>query len=134
MKNFDRLIALARRLRSPTGCPWDREQTFASLAVYLTEEVEEARQAIRKNDHENLAEELGDLLFNIVMLTQIASEKQLFKMGDVLRGVEKKIVKRHSWVFGADQKKVKTAEDAKRLWHQNKIKLHKKNCAKIKKR
>lgn len=133
MKTFDRLIALARRLRSVTGCPWDRKQTLASLAVYLTEEVEEARTAMRQRDHENLAEELGDLLFNIVMMTQIASEKKFFRMTDVLRGVERKMRARHSWVFGEDRKKVKTANDALRLWRQNKIKLRKKNCTKIKK-
>jgi len=123
MKNFDRLIDLAKKLRSPTGCPWDRKQTIRSLAKSLEEESDEVLSAIRKGDDANLEEELGDLLFNIVMITQIAVEEKKFRMSGVLRKIEQKIIARHSWVFGKDRKKVKTADDALRLWKENKKKI-----------
>ena len=120
MKSFDKLLSLAKKLRSPHGCPWDRKQTILSLAKSLEEESDEVLAAIKKGDHKNLEEELGDLLFNIIMITQIAEEKKLFKMSGILRKIEKKIISRHTWVFGKDAKKVKTAEDALRLWKKNK--------------
>ena len=120
MKSFSKLIALAKKLRSRTGCPWDRKQTILSLAKSLEEESDEVLSAIKKGDHKNLEEELGDLLFNIIMITQIAQEKKYFKMSGVMRKIEKKIISRHTWVFGKDAKKVKTAEDALRLWKKNK--------------
>lgn len=123
MQSFDNLLKIAKKLRSPTGCPWDREQTIKSLAPKLAEEAEEVLQAIEKNDHKNLEEELGDLLFNIVLIAQFASEKKLFKMDGVLKKVTQKIIARHSWVFGADRHRVKTAKDALLLWQENKQKL-----------
>lgn len=123
MKQFQKLLTLARKLRSPTGCPWDRKQTIRSLAESLEEESDEVLAAIKKGDDANLEEELGDLLFNIVMIATIASEEKKFKMSGVLRKIERKIIVRHSWVFGKDAKKVKTAEDALRLWRENKKKI-----------
>ena len=123
MKRFQRLLDLAKKLRSLTGCPWDRKQTIRSLAESLEEEADEALEAIKKNDLVNLEEELGDLIFNIVMITQIASEGNKFKMDGVLKKIERKIISRHSWVFGPDRKKVKTAADALRLWKENKLKI-----------
>jgi tetrapyrrole methylase family protein/MazG family protein len=125
MQSFQKLLTIAKRLRSPTGCPWDREQTVKSLAPKIQEETEEVLAAIRKKDWPNLEEELGDLLFNIILTTQIASEAKLFRMDGVLKKVEQKIIARHSWVFGQDRHKVKTAADAKRLWQENKAKLKK---------
>ena len=122
MEAFTKLTKLAKKLRSPTGCPWDRKQTILSLAKSLEEEADEVLAAIRKKDDTNLEEELGDLLFNIVMITQIASEEKKFRMSGVLKKIEQKIISRHSWVFGKDRKKVKTAEDALRLWKKNKKK------------
>jgi uncharacterized protein YabN with tetrapyrrole methylase and pyrophosphatase domain len=122
MKNFTKLMNLAKRLRSPTGCPWDREQTVLSLAKSLEEEADEVLAAIRKRDDSSLEEELGDLLFNIIMITQIASEEKKFKMSGVLKKIEKKIISRHTWVFGPDAKKIKTAADALKLWKKNKQK------------
>ncbi|MFH0834636.1 MAG: MazG nucleotide pyrophosphohydrolase domain-containing protein [Patescibacteria group bacterium] len=123
MKQFQKLIDVAKKLRSPTGCPWDRKQTILSLAKSLEEESDEALAAIRKKDFANLEEELGDLLFNIVMIAQIATEEKKFKMSGILQKIERKIIARHSWVFGPDRKKVKTAEDALRLWKENKAKI-----------
>lgn len=122
MKNFDKLLQVATRLRSRTGCPWDRKQTIQSLAPCIAEEGEEVQEAIKKKDWRNLEEELGDLMFNIILTTQIANEKKLFSMAGVLKKVEKKIIARHSWVFGPDRKKVKTAADALKLWKKNKKK------------
>jgi uncharacterized protein YabN with tetrapyrrole methylase and pyrophosphatase domain len=123
MKQFQTLLDLAKKLRSPTGCPWDRKQTILSLAKSLEEESDEVLVAIRKKDFENLEEELGDLLFNIVMICQIADETKKFRMAGVLRKIEQKIIARHSWVFGQDRAKVKTAADALKFWHENKKKI-----------
>jgi tetrapyrrole methylase family protein / MazG family protein len=123
MKQFQKLLDLAKKLRSPTGCPWDRKQTILSLAKSLEEESDEALVAIHKKDFKNLEEELGDLLFNIVMICQIANETKKFRMSGVLRKIEQKIIARHSWVFGPDREKVKNAEDALQLWRKNKKKI-----------
>lgn len=122
MKQFQKLLNLAKKLRSPTGCPWDRKQTILSLAKHIEEESDEVLAAIKKGDDSNLEEELGDLLFNIIMITTIAAEQKKFRMSGVLQKIERKIVARHSWVFGPDRKKVKTAADALRLWKKNKKK------------
>lgn len=86
----------------------------------LKEEAAEVEEAIEKGDHENLREELGDLLFQIVMICQIASEKGLFTMKEVMEDIAKKLIKRHSWVFGSD--KVASAEEAVAQWQKNKAK------------
>ncbi|MCF7836119.1 nucleotide pyrophosphohydrolase [Candidatus Gracilibacteria bacterium] len=123
MKTFDKLLSLAKKLRSSKGCPWDRKQTILSLAKSLEEESDEVLVAIRKKDFENLEEELGDLLFNIVMICQIAGETKKFRIAGVLRKIEQKIIARHSWVFGPDREKVKTAADALKFWRENKNKI-----------
>ena len=119
-KTLKDLQKLAEKLRSETGCPWDRKQTIASMLEYIEEEVHEVRQAIENGDHENLKEELGDVLFQIVMISQIAKEKEYFEMDDVIKGIYKKIVSRHTWVFGKD--KAKTPEEALAMWKKNKDK------------
>ena len=123
MKAFDNLITIAKKLRSPTGCPWDRKQTIATMSKCVEEETDEILEAIQKKDYRNLEEEIGDVMFNLVMLTQIASEEKRFTMSGVLRRIEKKIKARHTWVFGKDAAKVKTSEDALKLWKENKLKL-----------
>ena len=117
---FDKLVKLARFLRSKKGCPWDREQTLASLSKSVEEESQELIAAIQKKDHPNLKEEIGDLLFNLIMLSQIAEEQKLFKLKDTLKDIEQKILSRHTWVFGKD--KAKTAEEAIAIWKRNKQK------------
>lgn len=119
-KDFNHLLALAAKLRSPTGCPWDREQTIASMLECVVEEADEVKQAIENGDHENLAEELGDLLFQIIMISQIAKEHKYFTMDDVTKRIADKIVSRHTWVFGKD--KAKTPEEAIAIWKLNKAK------------
>jgi uncharacterized protein YabN with tetrapyrrole methylase and pyrophosphatase domain len=115
---FNDLKKLAEKLRSPTGCPWDRKQTIASMLEYVDNEVSEVREAIENGDHENLKEELGDVLFQIVMISQIAKEKGYFELDEVVEGIYKKIRSRHTWVFGKD--KARTPEEALKMWKKNK--------------
>ena len=119
-KRIKNLEFLAEKLRSDTGCPWDKKQTIASMLDYIEEEVHEVRQAIENKDHENLKEELGDVLFQIVMIAQIAKEHGYFEMQHIIDGIYKKIFTRHTWVFGKD--KAKTPEEAVKMWKKNKKK------------
>lgn len=114
------LLDLAAKLRSETGCPWDRKQTIASMLKHIDSEVSEVREAIGNGDHENLREELGDVLFQLVMIAQIAKEKGYFEMKDVIKDIGEKIVSRHTWVFGDD--KAETPEEALEMWRKNKEK------------
>src|SRR5829696_558269 len=101
--NFQDLVALMARLRSPEGCPWDREQTYATLAPMLLEEAYEAFEAVeeaRAGRPANLCEELGDLLFQIVFYAQVASERGEFTADDVTGQIHAKMVRRHPHVFG----------------------------------
>jgi MazG family protein len=101
--NFNDLVALMSRLRSPEGCPWDREQTYATLAPMLLEEAYEAFEAVeeaREGRPENLREELGDLLFQIVFYAQVAGERGEFTIEDVTDSIHSKMVRRHPHVFG----------------------------------
>src|ERR671926_1224414 len=100
---FNDLIALMDRLRSADGCPWDREQTYATLAPMLLEEAYEAFEAVeeaREGRPENLLEELGDLLFQIVFYAQVARERGEFTIDDVTDSIHAKMVRRHPHVFG----------------------------------
>lgn len=117
-KNLTDLKKLADKLRSDTGCPWDKKQTISSMLQYIEEEVQEVREAIENGDHDNLREELGDVLFQVVMIAQIAKEHKYFDLDDVVNDISKKIISRHTWVFGKD--KVKTPEEALEMWQRNK--------------
>ena len=100
---FSDLVALMERLRSPEGCPWDREQTYATLAPMLLEEAYEAFEAVeaaREGQPSELCAELGDLLFQIVFYSQVAHERGDFAIGDVIDTVHSKMVRRHPHVFG----------------------------------
>ena len=100
---FTDLIALMARLRSPNGCPWDREQTYATLAPMLLEEAYEAFEAVeeaREGKPEELRDELGDLLFQIVFYAQVAFERGEFTIDDVTTAIHDKMVRRHPHVFG----------------------------------
>src|SRR5438067_3686160 len=100
MEEFERLCALVARLREADGCPWDREQTNASLVPPLLEEAYEIAGAIYAQDDANLREELGDLLLIILMQAQIASEANRFSIDDVTRAITEKLIRRHPHVFG----------------------------------
>ena len=97
---FDRLLSIMHRLRGPGGCPWDREQTRASLKPYLIEETYEVLEAIETGAPDALREELGDLLFQVVFHAEIAAERGEFTMADVLAHLGDKMVSRHPHVFG----------------------------------
>ncbi len=119
-RSFQDLCELAAKLRSDTGCPWDRKQTIESMLKHTDEEVQEVHQAVENGDYENLKEELGDVLFQLVMITQIAKEHGHFDMDGVIAGISEKIISRHTWVFGDD--KVSTPEEALEMWRKNKEK------------
>jgi len=100
---FNDLVNLMARLRAPNGCPWDREQTYATLAPMLLEEAYEAFEAVeeaREGKPAELRDELGDLLFQIVFYAQVASERGEFKIDDVITAIHDKMVRRHPHVFG----------------------------------
>lgn len=94
------LLAIMERLRSPGGCPWDREQTHESIATDFLEETHEALEAIRQQDTAGLCEELGDVLLQVVFHSRIEEEKGGFAFADVVDGICKKLVVRHPHVFG----------------------------------
>ena len=100
---FDDLVAIMARLRGPGGCPWDREQTPASLRPYLLEETYETLEAIDAGSPESLRLELGDLLLQVVFHAQMASEAGTFTIDDVIAGLVEKLIRRHPHVFGNQQ-------------------------------
>jgi len=99
-KLFEGLVAVQARLRAPGGCPWDREQTHATLKTYLIEEAYEALEAIEKGSAPEMAEELGDLLLQILFHADLARETGAFDISDVITGIHDKMVRRHPHVFG----------------------------------
>ncbi len=124
MDSFDGLIEVVRRLRAPDGCPWDREQTHHSLKPGLIEEASEVICGInvldRTGNPENLKEELGDLLLQVVMQAQIAEEEGLFTIDDVAEGIREKLIRRHPHVFG--DVKVKDSDEVLVNWEEIKAK------------
>src|SRR5438093_9307387 len=97
---FERLLEIMRRLREPGGCPWDREQTRASLQPFLVEETYEVLEAIESGEAEAVREELGDLLLQVVFHAQIAAERGEFDMAALLARLVDKMISRHPHVFG----------------------------------
>jgi tetrapyrrole methylase family protein/MazG family protein len=111
-----RLVDIMAKLRAPGGCPWDREQTHATLRPYVLEEAYEVLDAIDANDPARLRDELGDLLLQVVFHAELASEANAFTIGDVARAITEKLVRRHPHVF-ADVA-VRGADDVVRNWTQ----------------
>ena len=105
-----------RRLRGPDGCPWDRKQTLETLRSYVLEETYEVLEAIDSGDSGALEEEIGDLLLEVVFLSQLCSEQGLFDITDVARGIKDKLVRRHPHVFG--DKRAGDADEAIRHWEE----------------
>jgi MazG family protein len=99
-KWFEKLVALQARLRGPDGCPWDREQTHATLRKYLIEETYEVLDAMESGDPRKFSDELGDLLLQVVFHAILAEETRSFTMSDVIESVHSKMVRRHPHVFG----------------------------------
>jgi len=119
-KSFNDLVELARYLRSPEGCPWDREQSLNTVTPYIIEEAFETVQAIELKDKDEIIEELGDLFFQVIFASQIASEDEEFDINEVIDRLHNKLVRRHPHVFGDE--KAKDAEEAIKTWHKQKLK------------
>jgi MazG family protein len=113
---FARLVEIMARLRSPEGCPWDREQTFDTIKPYLLEETYEVMDSVDARDWDGLADELGDLLLQVVFFSQMAEEAGHFDVTDALEAINAKLVRRHPHVFGEGE--AKTAEDVVRKWDE----------------
>lgn len=115
-KNLEELIEVIRVLRSEDGCKWDREQTHKTLKPNMLEEAYEAVDAIDSGDSKHLKEELGDVLLQVVLHSQIASEKGDFNVDDVAKGIKEKLIHRHPHVFG--DVKVNSTQEILDNWEQ----------------
>lgn len=114
------LLELMERLRDPeSGCPWDIEQSFSTIAPYTIEEAYEVADAIERNDMTDLKDELGDLLLQVAFHSQIAREKELFTFSDVAKHVTDKMIHRHPHVFG-DEKATSSKDVEDRIWEERK--------------
>ena len=113
---FGELVDIMSRLRGPDGCPWDKHQDHETLLKYLFSEAREVKEAVKNNDMENLEEELGDVLLQVVFHSQIARENGSFDISGVIRGINKKLIRRHPHVFGNE--KLKTPNDVLRRWKE----------------
>ena len=114
LSQFATLVDIIAKLRAPDGCPWDRKQTHSSLRENLLEECYEVLAALDEADGEKLCAELGDLLMQIILHAQIATEAGEFKLEDVIKGINAKLIHRHPHIFG--QLKVKDAEEVALNW------------------
>jgi MazG family protein len=116
---FERLVALMRTLRSPEGCPWDRDQTLESLAPFVLEETYEVLDAIERGDLDALEGEIGDLVFEAVFLAQICAESGRFTIADSLRAIVGKLIRRHPHVFQPDgTRRIDTAAAVVEQWEK----------------
>jgi tetrapyrrole methylase family protein/MazG family protein len=128
MKEFAGLVRIMKKLRHPRrGCPWDLAQSPQSLKEYILEEAHELIEAIDRGRDEEIKEELGDLLLQIVFLAQLAEEKNQFSIRDVIKTISAKLVRRHPHIFG--QTKVNGADEVKANWER--IKIAEKNKASV---
>jgi MazG family protein len=119
-KIFEDLVAVQARLRAPGGCPWDREQTHSTLRTYLIEEAYEVLDAIEKGNSQDLAEELGDLLLQVLFHADLARETGAFDISHVITGIHDKMVRRHPHVFG--DVKAENSGEVLKNWAQLKAK------------
>lgn len=118
---FEQLVQTIATLRGPDGCPWDKKQTHESLVKCLQNESQELIDAIAKHDDENMKEELGDVLLQVLMHAQIAKEEGKFSIADVIEYLDEKLHRRHPHVFG-DHAKAATPEEALAVWREMKQK------------
>lgn len=115
LPEFRRLCEVVARLRAPDGCPWDRQQTMKSIKPYTLEETYELLEAIDADDNVAICEELGDVLLQVMLDSQIAADEQRFLLTDVVRGIADKMIRRHPHVF--DTVDAPTTDDVRRNWH-----------------
>jgi tetrapyrrole methylase family protein / MazG family protein len=111
---FAEFVAVVDRLRSPEGCPWDREQDYQSLKRFAVEEVYELLEAIDSEDPSRLCDELGDLMLQVLLYAQVAKEDGYFDIRDVIANIVEKLIRRHPHVFG--DVSVRDSEDVRRNW------------------
>jgi tetrapyrrole methylase family protein/MazG family protein len=121
VRTFAGMMQLTRRLRGPGGCPWDREQSHATLKPYLLEEAYEVLDALDGGDPRQIAEELGDLLYQITIHSQVAAEEGTFTIEDVIESIMVKLIGRHPHVFGdreagTEPRPLQTAQDVRHAW------------------
>jgi MazG family protein len=124
-REFQNLVDIMARLRSPTGCPWDREQTIQSLRGFVLEETYEVLDAIDRSDHDALKGEIGDLLFEGVFLAQVEADEGRFTVADSLRAISEKLIRRHPHIFGSTASHVRTAGQVVEQWEQIKAREQK---------
>lgn len=117
--DLQKLLDLVARLRAPDGCPWDKEQTLPDVRAYLLEETHELAGAIDGGDWEELAEELGDVLFQVAFIGRLAEEAGAFRLSQVVDGVHRKMVERHPHVFGGEV--LADAEAVRQAWERRKL-------------
>jgi len=117
--DLQKLVDLVARLRAPDGCPWDREQSLPDVRAYLLEEAHELAGAIDAGDWQELAEELGDLLFQAAFIGRLAEENGAFRLSQVIDGVYRKMVERHPHVFGDEV--LADAEAVRQAWERRKL-------------
>ena len=113
--DINELLEIVEVLRSPNGCEWDRAQTHQTLKKCLVDESQEVLTAIDNSDDENLCEELGDLLLQVLMNAQVAKERGAFDFNKVVQGLSDKLIRRHPHVFG-DEDRPSTPEESLKLW------------------
>ncbi len=113
---FDEIVDIITRLRAPDGCPWDRKQTFETLRTPITEEAYELADAITKKDFQNIKEEAGDLLLQVVFVAELAKEQGIFDIKDVVRAICDKLIRRHPHVFG--NVNAKDSDEVLRNWEK----------------
>jgi MazG family protein len=126
---FEKLVAVQAKLRAPNGCPWDREQTHQSLRTYLIEEAYEVLEALESGDDGKFAEEMGDLLLQIVFHSQIAHEEGRFTVSEVIREIHDKMIRRHPHVFGTTH--AKDSAEVLRNWEQIKAEERRASSGKV---
>lgn len=124
LNTFEALLRIVADLRGPAGCPWDKEQTHTSLTPYAIEETHEMVEAIESGDDAHICEELGDVLFQVILHAQLAKERGAFEIKDVIEGIAKKVVRRHPHVFS--DVKVTNSDEVMKNWDEIK-KKEKKN-------
>lgn len=112
---YEQLVDIIAELRSDYGCPWDRAQTHESMIKCLYDECDEVVEAIKNKDDENLCEELGDVLLQVLLHAQIAREEGRFTIEDVVDGLARKMIRRHPHVFG-DAPKAQTEKEGLAMW------------------
>lgn len=113
---FQSLVEVVNHLRGPDGCPWDREQNHQSLAPFALEEAYEVVDAIESRSDQDLKEELGDLLFQVILHSQLASERKAFQIEDVIESINSKIIRRHPHVFS--DAKLDTPKEVEQNWQK----------------